>query len=600
MSTVIYSQEVKDKAIEILTQKELEGFKHGETKIFLNSVAAELNLSFPTVNNLYYNKVRGKAKAKTETETDAKVDSTSTTSNAVTSKAVADDNLARLYNINGIDVRVVKDRENEDSDEEYFVAKEIFKSLNLERSHPVIKSGIKKEHKHYISVKSAHGYVRVMCLKQDGVESFIQYIMNEKNISNDIKPKAQKFLDIITGNTTEVITNATNNAINTKNMTNATNNSINAKQEAIVVEETSKGANASVNPLEDKKKSPAMEVEAKVEDNSKKEIIESKESVQATEVSKNKMTNNMNKSSMNSTKSESNRPKYIYGDLVKCVVKAILPYGIITETLDKHQMQGLIHITEIKDAYVQDIHAITSVNAIVEAKVIKFEESKERLTLSTMAITGAYNHGHVSLYEYEKAKEATSDENEVFNSAVESMTDEEIQKHSGETGSSDSNYVLEDKPANTAIAEQLHKLKVKEKLTLNPAPIKEEKVVEKSEPTQKEDYNYVVGESKTVSSTQKPLNKGAKKMNLHQVPTNPNPLDKIELTQSRELDKIMAKLQDKVGAISPQAREMLAQMLEEKGIVDFTLAMAQVLPDFQPDLGVILLSEIEKKANECL
>ncbi len=85
-----------------------------------------------------------------------------------------------------------------------------------------------------------------------------------------------------------------------------------------------------------------------------------------------------------------------------------------------------------------------------------------------------------------------------------------------------------------------------------------------------------------------------------QVRMDPNPLSQLEIERNREINNILDRLKDKVGAISPQAREKLVQLLSEKGLVEFTIAMMQVIPDFKPDLGLILLNQIEEKVNDGL
>ncbi len=62
-----------------------------------------------------------------------------------------------------------------------------------------------------------------------------------------------------------------------------------------------------------------------------------------------------------------------------CKVTGVQAYGVFVEYQD---YQGLIHISEVSDWYVTDIHKIFSVGDQIEAYVLECDETKKKLQLS--------------------------------------------------------------------------------------------------------------------------------------------------------------------------------------------------------------------------
>ena len=62
------------------------------------------------------------------------------------------------------------------------------------------------------------------------------------------------------------------------------------------------------------------------------------------------------------------------GDIVKAKVTAIMPYGAFIETFSGQS--GLIHISEISDDFIADIHDYLLVGDIVKIRVIKVHDNK--------------------------------------------------------------------------------------------------------------------------------------------------------------------------------------------------------------------------------
>lgn len=75
---------------------------------------------------------------------------------------------------------------------------------------------------------------------------------------------------------------------------------------------------------------------------------------------------------------------YKIGDVICGKVTGIQTYGIFV-ALDKNT-QGLIHISECKHGYVDDLETIIQVNEEVEAKIIDIDEYTGKISLSLRAM----------------------------------------------------------------------------------------------------------------------------------------------------------------------------------------------------------------------
>lgn len=628
MTTTITTQDKENRKeiIRLLSKKEAEGFKHGEVSKFIENLANKYDVSVSTVQNIYYNKVKGQAQAQPNVEY-------TSTSNAITSKAQANNELERVQTINGVEVRIVKDKDA--PVEEYFVAKNVFNSINVERTSEIAKKGITKDQKHYVKVKTVHGYAKTLVLKQDAVEKLMNYII-KVHPSSEIKMRARNFLDVLTNSNSnydttvtsndESPTNATNNNItettktnnndiksstSTNKEPNTKNNSSNDNLNRTINEDNSK-QNLVISPIS-KNESPIL----KDEEVEQPKIEPTTEEVKAaTKVEEKQITPEPVQPTVTKTYEE---PIYRYGQLVRAEVKAVKDFGILVQTLDEHRVQGLVHISHIKDAFVHDVYEEAEEGDIIEAKVKKYDKFENRLNLSTKELpkfrVGKVNTGDnfTTLAEKEAYQEQKYDNNATYTTTTtDNYSEEEIV----------ADYAPTEKPVNNPMAEKL--LSLKDKLKLTPAeapnvepkqeepihtPIQqtisnssnEEEVIEDKASNEKTSYSYVIGENKKVNKEIKTLNRGDENMiTTDQVRVDPNPLSQLEIERNREINNILDRLKDKVGAISPQAREKLLQLLSEKGLVEFTIAMMQVIPDFKPDLGLILLNQIEEKVNDGL
>jgi hypothetical protein len=83
------------------------------------------------------------------------------------------------------------------------------------------------------------------------------------------------------------------------------------------------------------------------------------------------------------------------------------------------------------------------------------------------------------------------------------------------------------------------------------------------------------------------------------------PVDKLfelYIQGDKELEKIVSILNKKVGALTPSARAKLLDILnrDDVTLVDFIMSLSGTISNFQADLGLILLKEIENNLSDGL
>ncbi|KXY57686.1 S1 RNA-binding domain-containing protein [Bacillus cereus] len=67
-----------------------------------------------------------------------------------------------------------------------------------------------------------------------------------------------------------------------------------------------------------------------------------------------------------------------------------------------------------------------------------------------------------------------------------------------------------------------------------------------------------------------------------------------------DIQEIKDRIAQRVGIISKDAEKKIEDFIKEKGIVPFVMAMGTVIEDFNYDLSIKLVEEIEKKARDYL
>lgn len=68
----------------------------------------------------------------------------------------------------------------------------------------------------------------------------------------------------------------------------------------------------------------------------------------------------------------------------------------------------------------------------------------------------------------------------------------------------------------------------------------------------------------------------------------------------KDMEKAINFMNGIVGALSPKAKDKLKEVVESKGMFEFTLAMAQVSQEFENDPGLQFLEQVEEKIGDGL
>ena len=84
--------------------------------------------------------------------------------------------------------------------------------------------------------------------------------------------------------------------------------------------------------------------------------------------------------------------KYYPGQVVEGVVTGIQSYGAFV-SLDKYST-GLIHISEISDGFVKDIHNFVRVGEVVTVKIVDYDEASNQAKLSLKVIKKGRSRRH--------------------------------------------------------------------------------------------------------------------------------------------------------------------------------------------------------------
>lgn len=81
---------------------------------------------------------------------------------------------------------------------------------------------------------------------------------------------------------------------------------------------------------------------------------------------------------------------YKIGDKVEGVVTGIQPYGVFVRLDDDNQ--GLVHISELKHAYVKDINSVVNIGDEVEVIILDIDEYSKKISLSMRSLQDTDYH----------------------------------------------------------------------------------------------------------------------------------------------------------------------------------------------------------------
>ena len=83
------------------------------------------------------------------------------------------------------------------------------------------------------------------------------------------------------------------------------------------------------------------------------------------------------------------------GDIVTASVSGIQPYGAFVNI--DNQISGLIHISEISEGFVRDVHQFVDINDKVEVKVIDYDPVNKQARLSLKALKNSNRRDRMNM-----------------------------------------------------------------------------------------------------------------------------------------------------------------------------------------------------------
>ena len=94
--------------------------------------------------------------------------------------------------------------------------------------------------------------------------------------------------------------------------------------------------------------------------------------------------------------------KYEIGNIVKGKISGIEEYGAFV-TVDNYY-SGLIHISEISDGFVKDVHDYFKIGDVIDVKIIDVDQENSHLKLSIKTINSRKNKKNIRHKIYETSK----------------------------------------------------------------------------------------------------------------------------------------------------------------------------------------------------
>ncbi len=91
---------------------------------------------------------------------------------------------------------------------------------------------------------------------------------------------------------------------------------------------------------------------------------------------------------------------YLIGDIVECRVTGIEKYGIFVHV--DNDYDGLIHISEISEDFVKDVHDYVKIDEIIFCQVLEVDEDNHQLKLSIKDINYKKSTGKEIIQETRK------------------------------------------------------------------------------------------------------------------------------------------------------------------------------------------------------
>jgi predicted RNA-binding protein with RPS1 domain len=263
------------------------------------------------------------------------------------------------------------------------------------------------------------------------------------------------------------------------------------------------------------------------------------------------------------------KPPYKANDIIEVKVDHIREFGVFCYTLDEYEYKGLLHISEIKDIFVSDANDYFQAGDIIKVKVLMAQPN--RLTFSTRDLKVPLK---TKAKEENNVADTTLPKNPPINSIGEQF---------GKQLQSKITTYQVNKPI-TAFKEEVEEILKEDEANIDKAEI-EALFAEQL----KEEEERIKEEAKAKAQTEMVTTEVGGEI----IPTRVN---------ERDIADVQTFLNNKIGALSPNAQHKLVQILEKQGMFKSTMAISKVSENFVVDYGLIFMEMVarELEKDECL
>jgi predicted RNA-binding protein with RPS1 domain len=263
------------------------------------------------------------------------------------------------------------------------------------------------------------------------------------------------------------------------------------------------------------------------------------------------------------------KPPYKPNDIIEVKVDHIRDFGVFCYTLDEYEYKGLLHISEIKDIFVSDANDYFEAGDIIKVKVVLAQANRLQFSTRDLKVplkTKAKEENNVA--------DSTLPKNPPINSIGEQF---------GKQLQSKITTYQTNKPK-TAFKEEVEEILKEDEAKIDKAEI-EALFAEQL----KEEEEQIKAEEKAKTQT----GLATSQVSGEIIPTRVN---------ERDIADVQTFLNNKIGALSPNAQHKLVQILEKQGMFKSTMAISKVSEDFVVDYGLIFMEMVarELEKDECL
>jgi predicted RNA-binding protein with RPS1 domain len=256
------------------------------------------------------------------------------------------------------------------------------------------------------------------------------------------------------------------------------------------------------------------------------------------------------------------KPPYKTNDFIEVKVSQIASYGVFCTTFDEYEYRGLLHISEIKDIFIDDANDYFEIGEVIKVKVLLAQPN--RLNFSTRGLI---------VSKKVKKKEETEVANPVKNPPINSIG-EQFGKQLKNT------IITTSVKGKKAFKDAVDEIMEDDKANIDQAEIEElfaEQIKEEEDrmkQEEKEQHELAVQTTEIIPSR----------------------------VSDRDIADVQIFLNNKIGALSPNAQSKLVQILEKQGMFKSTMAISKVSEDFVVDYGLIFMEMVarELEKDECL